>query len=81
MKVYKPVFNGKWEIDVLESDLLHRIPGTNNRVAYYKKNVGFYGPVYNTDNIFKTREAAQRWLDKRSVSQEDLYTEFTKEDK
>ena len=62
MKVYKPVFDGKWVIAVLDTDLLRRIPGTNNTVCYYKKNVGFYGPVYNTDNIFKTREAAQRWI-------------------
>ena len=77
MKVYKPVFNGKWEIDVLESHLLLRIPGTNNRVAYYKPNVGFYGHLYNTDNIFKTIEAAQRWIYERVVSEEDLFTEFT----
>ena len=62
MKVYKPVFNRKWKIEELESDLLRRIPGTHSTVCYYKKNVGFYGPVYNTDNIFKTREAAQRWI-------------------
>ena len=77
MKVYKPVFDGKWLIAVLDTDLLRRIPGTNSTVCYYKKNVGFYGPVYNTDNIFKTREAAQRWLDKKVVSQEDLFTEYT----
>ena len=73
MKVYKPVFDGKWVIAVLDTDLLRRIPGTNNTVCYYKKNVGFYGPLYNTDNVFKTREAAQRWLDKRAVSQDDLF--------
>ena len=80
MKVYKPVFDGKWGIAVLDTDLLRRIPGTNNTVCYYKKNVGFYGPMYNTDNVFKTREAAQRWLDKRAVSQEDLfYIDIAKE--
>ena len=73
MKVYKPVFDRKWEIVELESDLLKRFPFSKNKVRYDKKNVGFYGPVYNTDNIFKTREAAQRWLDKRAVSQEDLF--------
>ena len=78
MKVYKPVFDGKWVIAVLDTDLLRRIPGTNTTVCYYKKNVGFYGSLYNTDNIFKTREAAQRWLDKRAVFQEDLFTEFNK---
>ena len=80
MKVYKPVFDGKWVIAVLDTDLLRRIPGTNSTVCYYKKNVGFYGPVYNTDNIFKTREAAQRWLDKKAVSQDDLfYIDMSKE--
>ena len=78
MKVYKPVFDGKWVIAVLDTDLLRMIPGTNSTVCYYKKNVGFYGGLYNTDNIFKTREAAQRWLDKMAVSQEDLFTEFNK---
>ena len=73
MKVYKPVFDKKWMIEELDSELLRRIPGTHNTVCYYKKNVGFYGSLYNTDNIFKTREAAQRWLDKRAVSQEDLF--------
>ena len=77
MKVYKPVFNGKWEIDVLESDLLRRIPGTSNRVAYYKPNVGFYGHLYNTDNIFTTLESAQRWIYEKVVSKEDLFNEFT----
>ena len=62
MKVYKPVFDRKWKIEELESDLLRRIPGTNDTVCYYKKNVGFYGSLYNTDNIFKTRESAQRWI-------------------
>ena len=73
MKVYKPVFDGKWVISVLDTDLLRRIPGTNSTVCYYKKNVGFYGPVYNTDNIFKTRESAQRWIYERFVSYDDLY--------
>ena len=73
MKVYKPVFDGKWKIEELESDLLRRIPGTNSTVCYYKKNAGFYGGLYNTDNIFKTREAAYRWIYERVVSQEDLF--------
>ena len=73
MKVYKPVFNGKWQIEELESDLLRRIPGTNNTVCYYKKNVGFYGALYNTDNIFKTRESAYRWIYARVVSYDDLF--------
>ena len=33
MKVYKPVFNGKWMIEELDSDLLQRIPGTHNTVC------------------------------------------------
>ena len=73
MKVYKPVFDRKWEIVELESDLLKRIPGTHNTVCYYKKNVGFYGSLYNTDNIFKTREAAQRWIWKDADLQEELF--------
>ena len=73
MKVYKQVFDGKWVIAVLDTDLLRMIPGTNNTVCYYKKNVGFYGPVYNTDNIFKTREAAQRWIYERIVTEEELF--------
>ena len=77
MKVYKPVFDGKWVIAVLDTDLLRRIPGTSGTVCYYKKNVGFYGGLYNTDNIFKTLEAAQRWIRKEAVSKEDLFTEFT----
>ena len=74
MKVYKPVFDGKWLIAVLDTDLLRRIPGTNSTVCYYKKNVGFYGPVYNTDNIFKTREAAQMWIHKEVVPQDLFYS-------
>ena len=73
MKVYKPVFDGKWKIVELESDLLRRINGTNNTVCYYKKNVGFYGSLYNTDNIFKTRESAYRWIYERVVSYDDLF--------
>ena len=49
------------------------IPGTKNTVCYYKKNVGFYGSLYNTDNIFKTREAAQRWIYERIVTKEELF--------
>lgn len=74
MKVYKSVFDGKWVIAVLDTDLLRRIPGTNNTVCYYKKNVGFYGPLYNTDNIFKTREAAQTWIHKEVVPQDLFYS-------
>ena len=73
MKVYKPVFDEKWKIVELESDLLKRFPFTKDKVCYYKKNVGFYGHVYNTDNIFKTREAAHRWIYERVVSQEELF--------
>ena len=73
MKLYKPVFNEKWQIEELESDLLRKIPGTNT-VCYYKKNVGFYGPLYNTDNIFKTREAAQMWIHKEVVPQDLFYS-------
>ena len=72
MKLYKPVFDKKWEIVELESGLLRRIPGTN-AVCYYKKNVGFYGSLYNTDNIFKTRESAYRWIYERVVSYDDLF--------
>ena len=74
MKVYKPVFDRKWEIKELESDLLRRIPGTNDTVCYYKKNVGFYGSLYNTVNIFKTREAAQMWVHKEVVPQGLFYS-------
>ena len=73
MKVYKPVFDNKWVIQELESDLLRGIPGTKNTVCYYKKNVGFYGSLYNTDNIFKTRVAAQKWIYERVVSIDDLF--------
>ena len=77
MKVYKPVYTNKWQIVELESDLLKRFTRTKDEVCYYKKNVGFYGPVYNTDNIFKTIEAAQKWIYERVVSKGDLFTEFT----
>ena len=73
MKVYKPVFNRKWEIVELESELLRRIPGTHNTVCYYKKNVGFYGGLYDAYNIFKTREAAQRWIWGDANLQDELF--------
>lgn len=73
MKVYKPVFTNKWEIQELESDLLRRIPGTHSTACYYKKNVGFYGSLYNADNVFKTREAAQKWIRKEVVPQDLFY--------
>ena len=73
MKVYKPVFDRKWMIEELDSELLRRIPGTHNTACYYKKNVGFYGSLYNTDNIFKTKEAAHRWIYERIVSYDDLF--------
>ena len=73
MKVYKPVFDGKWKIEELDTDFLRGIPGTINTVCYYKKNVGFYGSLYNTDDIFKTREAAHRWIYERVVSHDDLF--------
>ena len=73
MKVYKPVYDRKWMIVELDSDLLRMIPGTNRTVCYYKKNVGFYGSLYNTANIFKTREAAQRWIYGDGDLQEELF--------
>ena len=72
MKLYKPVFDGKWKIVELESDLLRKFP-FSDKVCHYKKNVGFYGPRYNTDNIFKTREAAQRWIWGDVNLQEELF--------
>lgn len=76
MKVYKPVFNRKWVIQELDSDLLRTIPGISNTLCYYKKNVGFYGSLYSTDNIFKTREAAHRWIYERVVSHDDLFYQY-----
>lgn len=73
MKVYKPVFTNKWEIRELESDLLRRIPGTHSTACYYKKGVGFYGDLYDADCIFKTREAAQKWVYKEVVPQDLFY--------
>ena len=73
MKVYKPVFDGKWRIEELDSELLRRIQGTHNTVCYYKKNVGFYGSLYNTDTTFNTKEAAYRWIYERIVSYDDLF--------
>lgn len=72
MKVYKPVYTNKWEVHELDSDLLRIVPGTNT-ACYYKKGFGFYGSLYNTDNIFKTREAAQRWIYKEVVPQDLFY--------
>ena len=73
MIVYKPVYTNKWEIHELDSDLLRFLPTTKSTVCYYKKNVGFYGSLYNTDNIFKTREAAQRWIWGDSNLQSELF--------
>lgn len=73
MKVYKPVFDEKWHILELESDLLRRIPKTNT-LCYYRKNVGFYGSIYNEDNIFTSREAAQMWINKEVVPQDLFYS-------
>ena len=74
MKVYKPVFDGKkWQIEELEADLLRMIPKTTI-ACYYKKNVGLYGTLYNADNIFKTREAAQMWIHKEVVPQDLFYS-------
>lgn len=80
MKVYKPVFDRKWLIEELESDLLRMLPGSNDTVCYYKKKVGFYGPLYNVDNFFKTREAAQMWIDKEVVPQGLFYSIDKQED-
>lgn len=79
MKLYKPVFDKKWKIEELESNLLRRIPGSHDTVCYYKKNVGFYGALYNTYNIFKTREAAQMWIHKEVVPH-DLFYSFDKQE-
>lgn len=45
----------------------------SNTVCYYKKNVGFYGGLYNADSIFKTREAAHRWIYEGAVSYDLFY--------
>ena len=76
MKVYKPVYDRGWKIVELESDLLRKLPFSKNKVCYYKKNVGFYGGIYNTDNIFKTREAAQMWIWGDTNLQEELFDSF-----
>ena len=76
MKVYKPVYDRGWKIVELESDLLRKLPFSKNKVCYYKKNVGFYGGIYNTDNIFKTREAAQMWIWGDTSLQEELFDFF-----
>lgn len=79
MKVYKPVYDRKWVIEVLDTDLLRMLPGSNDTVCYYKKNVGFYGALYNADNFFKTREAAQMWIYKEVVPK-DLFYSFDKQE-
>lgn len=62
MKVYKPIHTGKWEIWELDTDNLKRI-GNGHTVTDYKEGVGHYGTCY-TNEFFKNRESAEKWINK-----------------
>ena len=71
MIVYKPIFTTKWEVWELDSDLLRYL--TSDTVAYFKDGVGFYGTLYHAKSIFKSKEAAWKWVSRDFVPDEDFY--------
>ena len=72
MIVYKPMYVGtRWEVWELDSDLLRHLTG--DTCAYFKEGVGFYGTLYWEKSIFRTREAAYRYINKNYVPREDYF--------
>lgn len=72
MMVYKPMHVGDhWEVWELDPSLLKHMTGST--CAYYRPKVGFYGTLYNEDTIFRSEEAARKWINKEYVPKEDYY--------
>lgn len=72
MVVYKPIHTGRgWEIWELDSDLLRHMTG--DTCAYFKEKVGFYGTLYDEKSIFRTRDAAYKYIHKDFVPKEDYF--------
>ena len=71
--VYIPVYDQmKRQVWMEDEALLRRL--TPNSVAKYKENVGFYGTIYNANNIFTSEEAAFNWWNDGTKKQADLWT-------
>lgn len=62
MKAYVSVYErGLRRVQELDGDLLAFIGTSNTEVAYWRPGFGYYGSVWNADNIFLTEEAAWKY--------------------
>lgn len=73
-KVYVPVYErGLRRVQELDGDLLAFLGNSDNSVAYWKPEVGYYGNIWNSDNIYVTEEAAWKYWYRDPISPEEHF--------
>ena len=71
--VYVPVFErGLRRVWELDGDLLVLMRNSNTAV-YWKPGVGYYGSIWNADNIYKTEEAAWKYWYRDPIKPEERF--------
>ena len=72
--VYVPVYErGLRRVQELDGDLLAFIGNSDSSVAYWKPGVGYWGSIWNADNIFLTEEAAWKYWYRDPISPEEHF--------
>ena len=80
MKLYIPVHDRGWTIHTVESEdvrILHKNTITSGySICRWKERVGFYGPIYNSYNIFTSEEDAWAWINKDYTVANKVFKDF-----
>lgn len=73
-KVYVPVYErGLRRVQELDGDLLVFLGNSKDTVAYWKPGIGYYGNLWNADNIFTTEEAAWKYWYRDTIKPEERF--------
>ena len=73
-KVYTPVFDrGLRRVQELDSDLLVCMKGAPNTAVYWKPGIGYYGCLWNADEIYTTEEAAWKYWYRDPIKPEERF--------
>ena len=72
--VYVPVYErGLRRVQEIDGDLLAFIGTSDTEVAYWKPGVGYWGSIWNADNIFLTEEAAWKYWYRDPITPEEHF--------
>lgn len=73
-KVYAPVYvRGLRRVCELDGDLLAFVGNSTDTVAYWKPGAGFWGNIWDANNIFLTEEAAWKYWYRDPILPEERF--------